>query len=304
VALGQAGSDAAGGTAYVTLEPCAHLGHTQPCVDELIRAGIKRVIAAVEDPDPRVKGKGFAMLRRAGIDVIVGVLEAEAADLNAGFFMRINANRPLVVLKIAQSREGKTVPPATESRWITGNESRRFAHLLRAQHDAILIGVGTAIADDPELTCRLPGLGDRSPVRVILDTHLRLPVTAKIVRTARDIPTLLFTTADGGDNLRSLGVEVLRVMHDERGMPALKAVLGVLAGRGCTRLLIEGGATMWSQFLREGLADRLEIFTAPVEMGEYGTGEVSLLARLKASYVQTGRRVLGSDVLESYAMTA
>jgi diaminohydroxyphosphoribosylaminopyrimidine deaminase/5-amino-6-(5-phosphoribosylamino)uracil reductase len=302
VALTQAQDSAAGGTAYVTLEPCAHLGRTPPCAGALIGAGIKRVVAAIEDPDPRVKGKGFAVLRRAGVDVLVGVLEAEAAELNAGFFLRINADRPLVTLKIAQSRDGKTIPPPGASRWITGDESRRFAHLLRSQHDAILVGLGTAIADDPELTCRLPGLENRSPVRIVLDTHLRLPATAKLVRTAREIPTLVFTAVGGGDDLRALGVEVLRVMRDERGRPALGAVLGVLAGRGYTRLLVEGGASIWSQFLHEGLADRLEIFTAPIKVGQGGASP--LLSNLNIGYVRTGRRKLGPDLLESYAVTA
>lgn len=304
VALAQAQTSAAEGTAYITLEPCAHLGHSPPCAEALVRAGIKRVIASVEDPDPRVKGKGFAMLRRAGVEVVVGVLATEAADLNAGFFLRIDKDRPLVTLKIAQSRDGKTIPPRGANRWITGEESRRFAHLLRAQHDAVLIGVETAIADDPELTCRLSGLEIRSPVRIVLDTQLRLPATAKLVRTAREIPTLVFTAADGGNDLRALGVEVLRVMHDERRRPALRAVLGVLAGRGYTRLLVEGGASIWSQFLRERLADRLEIFSACVDLGESGGGTVPLLSGLKDSCAQTGRTVLGADVLESYAVRA
>ncbi|HEX3943982.1 MAG TPA: bifunctional diaminohydroxyphosphoribosylaminopyrimidine deaminase/5-amino-6-(5-phosphoribosylamino)uracil reductase RibD [Rhizomicrobium sp.] len=304
IALAAAGCAARGGTAYVTLEPCAHLGQTPPCAEALVRARVRRVAAAVEDPDPRVKGKGFAMLRRAGVDVTVGLLEREAVDLNAGFFLRIKEDRPLVALKIAQSRDGKTIPPPDASRWITGEAALRFAHLLRAEHDAVLIGIGTAIADDPELTCRLPGLEDRSPVRIVLDTHLRLPPAAKLVRTAREIPTLVFTSVEGGDHLRAQGVEVLRVMHNNDNRPALRAILGVLAGRGCTRLLVEGGATVWLQFLREGLADRIEIFTAPTDLGAGAAGAVPLLSRLGARYVRIGQRVLGSDLLESYAATA
>jgi diaminohydroxyphosphoribosylaminopyrimidine deaminase / 5-amino-6-(5-phosphoribosylamino)uracil reductase len=305
-ALAQAGAAATGGAAYVTLEPCAHHGLTPPCAQALIAAGVSRVIAATEDPDPRVKGKGFAMLRAAGIEVTTGVLEREAAALNAGFFLRIRKDRPLVTCKIARSRDGKTIPPAGVDRWITGEESRRFAHLLRAKHDAILIGIGTALADDPMLDCRLPGLEDRSPVRVVLDSHLRLPPTSKLVESAQRIPTMVFTAADGGDRLRGHGVEVLRVLHDEHGRPALVAVLGVLAGRGFTRLLVEGGATVMSAFLRERLVDRLEIFTAPVPQGEAGGGEIAGLAELAGSgaFTRTATRKWGGDLLESYASRA
>src|ERR1041385_5995279 len=154
IALAQAGAAAKGATAYVTLEPCAHQGQTPPCAEALVRAGVKRVVATVTDPDPRVRGKGFATLRAAGIEVMECVLEREAREVNRGFFLRIEKDRPLITLKIAQSRDGKTIPPPGATRWITNEESRRFGHLLRAQHDAILVGVETVLADDPELTCR------------------------------------------------------------------------------------------------------------------------------------------------------
>jgi diaminohydroxyphosphoribosylaminopyrimidine deaminase/5-amino-6-(5-phosphoribosylamino)uracil reductase len=306
VALTCAGGGARGATAYVTLEPCAHLGQTPPCADALIAAGVARVVAAVEDPDPRVRGKGFARLRTAGVEVFVGVLQEEATRLNAGFFLRIEKDRPLVTVKIAQSADDKTIPPPGTNRWITGEQARRFAHLLRAQHDAVLIGVGTAIADDPELTCRLPGLENRSPIRIVLDTHLRLPVSAKLVRTARRIPTIVFTTRGGGHHLQEHGVEVLRVMHNAGGGLALEAVLGVLAGRGCTRILVEGGPAVWSAFLRERLADRLEVFTAPAVLGEGAGGDVPVLADQISTgkFERTGRRMFGPDLLESYAATA
>ncbi|HEY1638157.1 MAG TPA: bifunctional diaminohydroxyphosphoribosylaminopyrimidine deaminase/5-amino-6-(5-phosphoribosylamino)uracil reductase RibD [Rhizomicrobium sp.] len=306
VALARAGAMSRGGTAYVTLEPCAHLAQTPPCAEALIRAGVVRLVAAVQDPDPRVRSKGFAMLRAAGVDVSVGVLQHEAAQTNAGFFRRLEDDRPLVTLKLAQSRDGKTIPPAGAHRWITGEDSRRFAHLLRAKHDAILIGIGTAIADDPELSCRLPGLEDRSPVRIVLDTHLRLPQDARLVQTAHTIPTLVFTTSERGSGLRELGVEVLRVLADERGRPALRAVLGVLAGRGCTRLLVEGGAAVWSAFLRENLVDRLEVFTAPMNLGAGAGGNAPALVGIGRSphFARIGQRAIGTDMLETYAVTA
>jgi diaminohydroxyphosphoribosylaminopyrimidine deaminase/5-amino-6-(5-phosphoribosylamino)uracil reductase len=303
VALAQASNAARGSTAYVILEPCAHLGQTPPCAEALIKAGISRVVAAVEDPDPRVQGKGFAMLRAAGIEVETGVLEREAAEMNAGFFSRIGKDRPLVTLKIAQDRAGHTVPPPGSPRWITNEESRRFAHLLRAKHDAILVGTSTVLADDPTLDCRLPGLEDRSPIRIVLDTHLRLPESAKLVQTARSIPTMVFTAAEGEDPLAKHGVEVLRVMHDAEGHPSLTAVLGVLAGRGITRLLVEGGATVIGSFLKAGLADRLEIFTAPTDLGEGAGGRIEGLAD-PAKFEKIAARRFGGDVLETWRARA
>jgi diaminohydroxyphosphoribosylaminopyrimidine deaminase/5-amino-6-(5-phosphoribosylamino)uracil reductase len=303
IALAQAGGAARGSTAYVTLEPCAHLGQTLPCAKALVEAGVSRVVAAVEDPDPRVKGKGFAMLRTAGIEVEIGVLEQDATELNAGFFSRIAKGRPLVTLKIAQDRAGHTIPPQGSPRWITNEDSRRFAHLLRAQHDAILAGIGTVLTDDPMLDCRLPGLEDRSPLRILLDSHLSLPESAKLVQTAREIPTVVFTCADGGDHFAKHGVEVLRAMHDDHGRPSLTAVLGVLAGRGITRLLVEGGATVIDSFLREGLADRLEIFTAPTDLDEGAGGQIEGLAD-PAKFEKTAACRFGGDVLETWRARA
>ncbi len=174
MALQQAGEAACGATAYVTLEPCAHHGHTPPCVEALIAAGIAEVVVAVEDPDPRVSGKGLARLREAGLRVTTGVMEQEAAALNAGFFLRVREHRPFVSVKCATSLDGRVATSSGESQWITGAAARRHAHGLRARYDAILVGVGTVLADDPLLTCRLPGLVDRSPVRVVLDRQLRM----------------------------------------------------------------------------------------------------------------------------------
>jgi diaminohydroxyphosphoribosylaminopyrimidine deaminase / 5-amino-6-(5-phosphoribosylamino)uracil reductase len=308
IALAEAGEAARGATTYVTLEPCAHQGQTPPCADALIQAGVARVVVAVEDPDPRVSGKGLAMLRAAGIDVASGVLEKDAAELNAGFFLRVTKNRPLVTLKIAQSLDGKTATVSGQSKWITGPEARRFGHLLRAKNDAILIGIETALADDPELTCRLPGLEDRSPIRVVLDTRLRLNEGSKLVRTAKQTPTIVFTVANGGGTLVASGVEIVKVARDPRGRPDIGAVLTELARRGVTRLLVEGGAGVHAAFLDRGLADRLELFRAPIVLGGSGRNAIDALAALDldeaSRFVSIGRRALGPDMLESFAARA
>ena len=303
-ALAEAGEAARGATAYVTLEPCAHQGETPPCASALIVAGVGRVVVAVEDPDPRVCGKGLAMLRAASVTVATGLCAKDAAALNAGFFLRVREGRPLVTLKIAQSLDGKTAAATGESRWITGPEARRFGHLLRARHDAILIGSGTALADDPELTCRLPGLEDRSPLRVVLDSRLKLTSWSKLAQTAGQVPTLVYTTAkDGSGALAACGIEIVKTARDARGRPDIAAVLTDLGRRGITRLLVEGGGTVRASFLDRDLADRLEIFTAPFVLGAAGRNGVDSLAALTldeaARFIPAGRRTLGADLLES-----
>lgn len=309
VALAQAGASARGATAYVTLEPCAHHGLTPPCAKALIGAGIARVVAAVEDPDPRVKGRGFAQIKEAGITLTTNLLSGEAHRLNEGFFHKILDARPMVTLKIAQSIDGRTAAASGESQWITGEAARRYGHLLRARHDAILVGIETALKDDPELTCRLPGLEKVSPVRVVLDTRLRLGEWSKLSQSAKEVPTLIFTTSENeGGRLRVCGVEVVKVAADVRGQPDLEAVLKALAARGITRLLVEGGAIVHAAFLNRGFADRLEVFTAPIVMGSAGKGAVGALAALGLDespvFVRESRRMLGPDVLESYGARA
>jgi len=308
VALAEAGEAARGATAYVTLEPCAHQGETPPCANALIEAGIARVVAAIQDPDPRVSGKGIAMLWDAGVEVATGTCEDEAAEMNAGFFLRLKENRPLVTLKVAQSLDGKTATVSGQSKWITGPDARRFGHLLRAKHDAILVGIETALADDPELTCRIAGLEDRSPMRVVLDTRLRLNEWSKLAQTARQIPTLVFTAAEGGGKLEACGVEVIRTAKDARGRPDIGGVLNDLAKRGVTRLLVEGGAAVHAAFLDRGFADRLEIFRAPIVLGASGRNGIYALAALDldeaSRFVSLGHRALGPDMLESFAARA
>ena len=308
VALEAAGVAARGATVYVTLEPCSHHGQTPPCADALVSAGLKRVVVAVEDPDRRVDGRGIARLREAGITVDVGVLKKEAADLNRGFFLRTGSERPLVTLKIAQSLDGRTASASGDSKWITGAEARAYGHLLRARHDAILVGIETALADDPELTCRIPGLEARSPMRVVLDTRLRLNEWSKLAQTARDVPTLVFTAKAPGGPLVACGVEIVQVQRDARGRPDVTYVLKDLARRGITRLLVEGGASVHASFLDRGLADRLEVFGAGIVLGGSGRASVDALAALGLDEAPRFRRVslktFGTDVLESFAAPA
>lgn len=304
-ALIQAGGRARGATAYVTLEPCAHYGKTPPCAQALIEARIARVVVAVTDPDTRVNGKGLALLRAAGVAVTEGVCAAEAAELNAGFFLTRLKRRPLVTLKLALSLDGKIAAADGSSQWITGGESRRFGHLLRARHDAIMIGVGTALADDPELTCRLPGLENRSPVRVVLDSSLRLPGWSKLAQTARQIPLLVYTVAsDGGGGLTSGGGVIVRVARDARGRPDIAAVLEDLAARGMTRVLAEGGAGLSASLLERGLADRVECFSAPLVLGAGGTDAVSAISALSLDeaprFIRCNVHRFGTDMLESF----
>ena len=195
-ALRRAGEAALGATAYVSLEPCAHYGRTPPCTMALLQAGIRRVVVAALDPDARVDGRGVEQLRQAGVDVALGVGRTEAEAINAGFFLRVRAGRPLVTLKVATSLDGMIATRTGESQWITGDLSRARGHLLRARHDAIMIGSGTALADDPSLTCRLSGLEDRSPVRLVLDRRARLSPDSKLATSASNVPTWLFCGHD------------------------------------------------------------------------------------------------------------
>jgi len=308
VALAQAGDHARGATAYVTLEPCAHHGQTPPCADALVRAGVARVVGAVVDPDPRVAGAGFARLESAGIFVTRGMLEVEARALNLGFFKRVTESRPLVALKIAQSADGYVADAKGNSKWITGERARAHGHLLRARHDAILIGIGTALADDPLLTCRLPGLGRVSPLRVVLDSNLRLPGTSQLAQTASAHPVIVFTTSQtGGDGLRAAGVEIERVAADESGRPDIASVLQRLAARGLTRLLVEGGPRIQAAFLQRNLADAIHLYRAPLLMGAggipaiapFGHADIGTAPRLTL----VERTLLGPDVLESFTST-
>lgn len=281
-ALRRAGDAARGATAYVTLEPCSHWGKTPPCADALIAAGLRRVAVALEDPDPRVAGSGIEALRKAGLAVEIGLCAEEAAELNAGFLQRVRLGRPLVTVKLATSLDGRIATAAGESRWITGASARERAHLLRATHDAILVGTHTVLADDPELTCRLPGLAGRSPVRVILDRQLRIPPTARVFAEARQVPTWLVTGPSADPRrlklLRDSGADLLTAETDATGAMDLAAVLDLLGERGLTRLLVEGGGRLAAALLRAGLVDRLVWMHAPLLLGGDAVTAVAPLA--------------------------
>jgi diaminohydroxyphosphoribosylaminopyrimidine deaminase/5-amino-6-(5-phosphoribosylamino)uracil reductase len=293
-ALARAGAAARGAVAYVTLEPCCHEGRGPPCAQSLIAAGVARVVAAIEDPFPDVAGKGFRLLREAGVAVEVGLGAAEAEEINAGFLQRVKTGRPLVTLKLAASLDGRIATASGESRWITGAAARERAHALRASHDAILAGTGTVLADDPELTCRLPGLGGRSPLRIVLDRYLRVPATAKVFAP----PCWVLTLARDAPELRARGVEVVSVPDD------LSAMLQVLGGRGLTRILVEGGGRLAASLLSAGLVDRLVWMRAPMVIGGDGVPAVADLAlRQLASaprfqLMSSGRA--GEDVVETF----
>jgi diaminohydroxyphosphoribosylaminopyrimidine deaminase/5-amino-6-(5-phosphoribosylamino)uracil reductase len=288
-ALYEAGERARGATAYVTLEPCAHHGRTPPCAEALVTAGVARVVGATSDPDPRVSGKGYAILRKAGIEVVEGVLAEEAADLMAGYLMRSSRKRPEVTVKLAVSRDGRIGIPGMGQVAITGGISRRQVHLMRAEADAILIGIGTALADDPELTCRLPGLEARSPVRIVLDAHTRLPLDAKMVRHAREVPVWIAAAAGCDRNRRAAlegaGVQFLATEAANGGF-ALPELLEDLAARGISTLIAEGGAETVRRFLDDDLVDRVALFAGPGEIGPQG-----LLSPIRPDRMREGFRL-------------
>lgn len=270
-ALCRAGTAARGATAYVSLEPCAHHGQTPPCADALVAAGIARAVVAIEDPDPRTAGRGLARLREAGIAVTTGVCAEQATVLNAGFLSRITRHRPLVTLKAATTLDGRVAAASGDARWITGETARRRGHLLRADHDAIMVGSGTVIADDPALTCRLVGLEEASPVRIVADSALRTPTDSLLVRSIPVAPLWLLCGA-GADStraaaLRAAGAEIIEVRRGDDGRLDLPAAMILLAERGLTRVLVEGGPALATGMLRAGLVDRLSWFVAPRLLG-------------------------------------
>ncbi|MFV0472906.1 MAG: bifunctional diaminohydroxyphosphoribosylaminopyrimidine deaminase/5-amino-6-(5-phosphoribosylamino)uracil reductase RibD [Pikeienuella sp.] len=265
-ALEQAG-DARGATAYVSLEPCAHHGRTPPCAEALIAAGVARVVAPIADPDPRVAGRGFALLEAAGIAVETGLMAAEAEAANEGFLLRQRADRPFLTLKLAATLDGRIATAAGESRWITGPESRARAHLLRAQHDAILIGAATALADNPALDVRLAGLEDRAPLRLALDAALTLPAT---LHMAGDGASPVWRLHARGDDAAADWGEPVPCPAAPDGRIDLAGMMRALGARGLTRVLCEGGGRLGAALVGAGLVDELVWFSAGAAIGAEG----------------------------------
>lgn len=304
-ALRRAGAAARGATAYVTLEPCSHHGKTPPCADALIEAGIARCVVAVEDADARVSGEGLSNLRTAGIEVTSGVLAEEAATVNQGHLLSRRDGRPLVTLKLATTLDGRIATAGGESRWITGPEARARGHLLRAEHDAVMVGSETALLDDPELSVRLPGLEGRKPLRVVLDRRLRLPAGHRLVVGAGRHPTLVLTLESQiaqGAALSKAGVELGALPGEGR----VEDALAHLARVGVTRLLVEGGAALAASLLRAGCVDGIAWFRAPSVLGGEARPGISELGIERLDAIKRFRRIgvepLGRDLLERYVL--
>jgi diaminohydroxyphosphoribosylaminopyrimidine deaminase / 5-amino-6-(5-phosphoribosylamino)uracil reductase len=274
-ALERAGEAARGATLYATLEPCSHFGKSPPCADAVIAAGVARVVSAVEDPNPEVAGQGHKRLRAAGITVDIGIGAADAACDHAGHFRRIRDGRPHVILKLAVSSDDKIGAAGGKPVAVTGEAARSRVHLLRAQCDAILVGIGTVLADDPLLTCRLPGMAKQSPVRVVLDRALRLPGISALVHSARETPLWVMTSnlaeAPAAMKLGAAGAQVIRVATTSTppGLD-LTAVLHALAGKGITRLLVEGGSRVASSLVAADLVDEVWLLRGPEPIGAGG----------------------------------
>lgn len=306
-ALGRAGDAAKGATLYVTLEPCSHHGKTPPCADAIIAAGVSRVVSAMVDPNPDVAGKGHWRLAEAGVVVDVGLCADEARRDHGGHISRVRDGRPHVTLKLAVSADGKVALAGRQPVQITGEKARERVHLMRAMNDAIMVGIGTAIADDPMLNCRLPGMGDRSPVRVVFDRDLRLPLKGALATSARQIPLWIVASADAPPAqeraLKALGVDVIRVPRMPTGLD-LAATLKELSARGITRLMIEGGPTIATSFLKADLLDEAVLFRGPGTIGPTGIDALEGMSldaltrspRLKRYDTQT----LGPDSVEYF----
>ncbi len=306
VALAQAGDAAKGATAYVTLEPCSHTGKTSPCADALANAGIARVVCATGDPDERVAGKGYEKLRAAGIQVDTGILQDAANSANMGFFSRITKQRPMVTLKLASSLDGKIATQTGESQWITGSEARSYVHYLRATHDAVMIGSGTSVEDDPSLTVRLTGLEHRHPVRIVMDSNLSTDANSILANTAADIPVWMCHSRDasGLDAWQKTNADLIECSMED-GHISLPDALAKIASKGITRIFCEGGGYLAASLIKHGLVDRLITFTAGMAIG--ADGKPNLGALNVSSLDQAPRfelleyRKIGADLMTEWA---
>jgi diaminohydroxyphosphoribosylaminopyrimidine deaminase / 5-amino-6-(5-phosphoribosylamino)uracil reductase len=307
-ALQQAGSLAEGATAYVTLEPCAHQGQTPPCAEALIAAKVSRVVTALTDPDPRVSGKGHAMLRAAGIAVTESVLQPEATRLNAGFLKRVTKGLPFVTLKLAASLDGRTATATGESRWITGAQARRRVHQMRMAHDAVMVGSGTARADDPDLRVRDMG-AKRQPVRIVVDSRLSHDPASRLGLTAKETPVWMLHGTDASSERRAewqaTGAQLHEIPTTGDGHLNLTAAMTALAAEGLTRILCEGGATLAAALIRANLIDDLAVFSAGALIGAEGQAMLAPLGitALADAPCPTLREVqrIGADTLSLWS---
>ncbi|MGD0106607.1 MAG: bifunctional diaminohydroxyphosphoribosylaminopyrimidine deaminase/5-amino-6-(5-phosphoribosylamino)uracil reductase RibD [Rhodopila sp.] len=307
VALAMAGDRAIGATAYVTLEPCCHWGRSPPCTDALVAACIARTVVAATDPDPRVNGQGLAKLRDAGIAVETGLLETEALETLIGFNHRITLGRPMVTLKLASTLDGRIATHSGESQWITGTPARRLAHAMRGRHDAVMVGVGTVLADNPDLTCRIPGFRSIPVVRVVADSHLRTPLTSRLMSTAAEIPTW-FLLREGTNLAREeaftdIGVKLIKIPGSSAGVN-LTAAMTALGTAGLTRILVEGGGQLAAALLRADLVDGIAWFHAPSVMGGDGWPAVQAFGTKSLEQMPRFRRdcitPIGDDILSEF----
>lgn len=307
VALAMAADQAKGATAYVSLEPCCHWGRSPPCTDALIAAGISRIVVAATDPDPRVNGEGLAKLKAAGIEVETGLLQAEAAEILIGFNYHITLDRPMVTLKLASTLDGRIATQGGESQWITDTPARRLGHAMRGRHDAVMVGVGTVLADNPDLTCRIPGFRPTPNVRVIADSHLRTPLTSRLMATAAETPTW-FLLREGTNLAREeafteIGAKLIKIPGSTAGVD-LKAAMTALNALGLTRILVEGGGQLAAALLRSDLVDRVAWFHAPCVMGGDGWPAVQAFGIKALAQMPRFRRdcitAVGNDMLSEF----
>ena len=305
VALQAAGERARGATCYVTLEPCSHFGRTPPCTDALVASGVGRVVTAAEDPDPRVRGRGHQKLRDAGIEVVTGVLEAEACLAHVGHERRIIDGRPLVTLKLAVSPDGFIANSDRSPVAITGEETRARVHMQRAMHDAVLIGSGTALADDPLLTVRLPGMADHAPVRVVVDRRLRVGLGSALLKSLDQAPVWVVAGQGVAEAdvaaIRAAGADVIRSPETEDRLDPAH-VLAQLAARGITRLYVEGGQEIATSLLEAGLVDDLIVVAGTANLGDGlpALARGSLDDHLAKAFSPVARDLLGGDVMTTY----
>jgi diaminohydroxyphosphoribosylaminopyrimidine deaminase/5-amino-6-(5-phosphoribosylamino)uracil reductase len=311
IALAAAGPAARGATVYVTLEPCSFTGKTPPCAKALVEAGVARVVIGATDPNPKVNGQGADLLRQVGIEVTQGVLKAEAEAVISGFAQVIRTGRPLLRLKLASTLDGRIATRDRESQWLTGEPARRAAHAMRGRHDAVLVGVGTVLTDDPELTCRIAGFRTAPLVRVVVDSHLRTPLMSKLVRGAKQTP-LWILHRDGADTARkraldAAGARLIELPASAAGVD-LPAALQALGKAGLTRILAEGGGTLAAGLLRAGLVDRLAWFHAPGIMGGDGWPAAQAFGVAKLAdmprFLPMAQERWGDDMLTTFRKAA